>query len=148
MKITNQQQRLPIDAHIIALDETNDYFIKDEDKLFIQAIRGIYFFDRNEITHCCEFTPIYYLYHLYDELILTKLGTKLTLEEQDNLYQRYEFCGGDDIYVHCNMIDKIIKLKPEWDYHHYGNTRVSYEDTGYDEQIDSLKEHFCGNRYF
>jgi len=143
-----KQQRLPIDAHIIALDKTHNYLIKDEDKPFVETIRGIYFFDRNEITRCCELTPSYYLYHLYDEVVLTKLGNSLSEEDRDNLYQKYEFCGGEDIYVHCNTIDKIVKIAPKFGYHHYGNTGVSYDDTDYEEQIESLREHFCGNHYF
>ena len=68
---TATSRTLPIDAYVIAFSEIDHYFIKDEDRPHIQDIRGVYLFNHNERTFCCEFTPSYWLIHLYDEVILT-----------------------------------------------------------------------------
>jgi hypothetical protein len=133
----------PIDAHVIALDETNHYFIDPKDKPFIKQIRGVYLYDANQHTYCCEFTPSYWLMHLYDQVILSKEGEALDEFAKDEIYQKYEFNGGEDIYVHCHTIDALVEKAGRWEHHHYGSTGAKYKDSNYDEQIDGLREHLC-----
>lgn len=45
----------------VALDETKHWNLSDEDKPFVKAIMGVYFYDANEYTYCCEITPSHYL---------------------------------------------------------------------------------------
>jgi hypothetical protein len=146
-EIDAEVHTLPIDAHVISLDETDHYQIDPEDAPFIAQIRGAYFYDSNVVTHCCELTGSYYLMHIGDSVILTPAGEELTDEQKDDIYQKYEFNGGDDIYVHCHTIDRLAANAGRFEYHHYGETGVSYEDSDYDEQIEGLREHFCGNAY-
>ena len=127
-----------IDAYVVSLDETNNYILNPRESEYIQSIRGVYFYDYNEQTCCCEFAPSYWLYHLYDEVVFNEEGEKLSEEEKSVIYDIYENNGGDDIYVHCHTIDKMKK-------HHYGSTGVKYSESDYDEQIEGLREHFCGN---
>ena len=140
------QRRMPIDAYVVAFSEKHHYQIKDEDQPHIQDIRGIYLLNRNERTFCCELTPSYWLIHLYDEVILTE-DAEETLDDyqRDRLYQEYEYCGGDDIYVHCHTIDALLAAKKPFTVHHHGRTGVRYSQANYDEQIEWLAEHFCGN---
>ena len=138
-------KRLRINAWVIGFDETRNYNIKPEHAPHIQAIYGYYLFDRNEVTHCCELTPSYYLIHLYDVVILTpEAQDSLDEEMKDQIFQ--EYCGGDNIYVHCRSVDAILRKrgKPKRTYH-YGETGVKFTDTDYDEQMESLREHLCGN---
>ena len=144
---TTDIHTLPIDAQVISLNETEYYQIDEADAPFIAEIRGAYFFDRNLITHCCELTGSYFLMHVSDCVILTDAGKELTDEQKDDIYEKYECNGGDDIYVHCHTIDRLIENAGRFEYHNYGETGVSYEDSVYDEQIEGLREHFCGNAY-
>ena len=140
--------KLPIDAYVITFSEIDHYFLTEKDRPHIQNIRGVYLFDHNERTFCCEMTPSYWLIHLYDEVILTPEADEALDEfEKDDIYQEYENCGGDDIYVHCHTIDAIIEADKPNTVHHYGGTNVSYDDSDYDEQLEGLQEHFCCNHY-
>ena len=121
------------------MDETNNYNLDPRESGYIQSIRGAYLYDRNEQTCCCEITPSYDLLHLYDEVVFNEEGEKLSEEEKSVIYDIYENCSGDDIYVHCHTIDKMKKQ------YHYGSTGVKYSESDYDEQIEGLREHFCAN---
>jgi hypothetical protein len=139
---------LPIDAHVVAIDATEFYEIDKADRPFIAAIRNVYLYDKNSLTHICSLTPSYWLVHLYDQVIFNKKGNKLSDDRKNEIYEKYEFCGNDDDYFDCGRIDAIedAGLAGKRFVHHYhGATGVSYEDTPYDEQIDSLREHFSGN---
>ena len=140
------QQRLPIDAYVVAFSEKHHYQIEEKDQPHIQDIRGVYLLNRNERTFCCGMTPSYWLIHLYDEVILTEDAEEaLDDYERDRLFQEYEHCGGDDIYVHCHAIDAMIAAMKPTTVHHHGRTGVPYSQANYDEQIEALAEHFCGN---
>jgi hypothetical protein len=136
---------LPIDAHVLAFDETSHYHIPEADAPYIAQIRGVYLFDANQRTHCCELTPSYYLIHLYDEVHLTDAGLALDESAQDDLYQQYEYCGGDDCYVHCHTVESRIEKANRGVHYHYGNPEVTYDDVTYDEQMEALREHLCCN---
>jgi hypothetical protein len=139
------KERLPIDAIVVALDETEHYSFRSGDDQYIEKMLGVYLIDRAEQTCCCEFTPSYYLYHLYDTMVLSAAGRELADEQADRLSQDYEFCGGcDDCYAHCRVIDKLAAEN----IHVYGATGVSYDDSTYEEQIEGLAEHFRCNRPF
>lgn len=140
-------ERLPIDARCVLFDETDYYGIDDEDKPFIGSINGIYLYDKNERTHCCEWTPSYWLIHLYD--VIDFKGDPSD-DKRDELSQKYEYNGGDDIYVHCHTLDETEKRqkkkrKCRRTLIEIGKTGVNYADVDHDEQMDSLREHYCGN---
>ena len=137
--------RLPIDAYVVSFSQIGDYSIKEEDRRHIQDIRGVYIFDRHQRTFCCEMTPSYWLIHLYDEVILTPEADKLEEFEKDAIYQEYEYCGGEDIYIHCHTIDAMIEANKPFSVHHYGRTNVRYDESDYDEQLEGLREYFCCN---
>ena len=133
---------MKIDAYVIALDETR--YVDECDRPFIRQARGVYLFDRNQHTYCCEMTPSYYLIHLYDEILLTEEGE--ALDDPDRLYETYECCNGDDRYAHCRDIDAIIERDEPFTVYHYGDTDADADaDAEYDEQLDALRENFCCN---
>jgi len=74
MSNTTTTDRLPIDIYAVNLDFTDDFAIDPADRPYIENIRAIFMFDRNQRTHCCELTPSYYLIHLYDEIYWTGSG--------------------------------------------------------------------------
>jgi len=139
------EPRTPIDAYVIALDETDHYYISEADRPYIRQIRGVYLFDRNERTHCCELTPSYYLIRLWDEVLLTEAGEALDDFAADRLYQEYEYCGGDDCYVHCHTIEKLIGDSKPFTVHHHGDTEVDEQDVDHDGQMEALREEFNCN---
>ncbi len=141
-------EQLPIDAQVIALNETEYFNIDPADAPYIAEIRGNYFFDRNQRVHCCELTPSYFLIFLGHIVILNDgFGPEFDEYAKSAIYEKYEYCGGDDIYVHCNTVDRLIENAAKGDHYDYGNTGVSYEDSEYDDQIEGLREHFQGNAY-
>jgi hypothetical protein len=139
------EERTPIDAYVIALDETASYEIDDADRPYVRQIHGVYVFDRNQRTHCCEWTPSYYLIHLYDEVIFTEQGDTLDEYAADELYQKYEYCGGEDCYVHCHTIERIIERNEPFTVYHYGDSDVDEHDADYDAQMDAIREDCCCN---
>jgi hypothetical protein len=142
---TEIETRTPIDAHVLALDETDHYFIDPPDAPFIARIRGGYLFDRNQRTHGCEWTPSYYLIHLYDQVLLTDAGNALDDDARDALYQKYEYEGGDNCYVHCHTVERLIEKAGRFEHHHYGDPEMDLDDVEYDDQIEALREHLCCN---
>jgi len=151
---TESESRTLIDAYAVALDETDHYTIEEADRPYIEKIMGVYLFDRNQRTHCCELTPSYWLTHLYDQVILTEVGR--ALEELDGFaadmfYQEYEQCASDGIYthyVHCHSIDALIERNEKLTVHHYGNQEFCDRDTDYDDQMEDIREYLCSNRPF
>jgi hypothetical protein len=142
---TATPRNLPIDAYVVSFSQIGDYSIKEEDRRHIQEIRGVYLFDSNQRTFCCEMTPSYWLIHLYDEVVLTPEADELDEFEKDAIYQKYEYCGGEDIYVHCHTIDAMIEANKPFSVHHYGRTNVSYDKSEYEAQLEGLREYFCCN---
>ncbi len=130
-----------IDAWAIALDETDHYDISEADAPLIKQIRGVYLFDRNRRTYACEMTPSYWLTHLYDQVILVDDDDP----RREELHEDYEGYPGDDIYVHCSTIDKIIAENDRNVVDHYGDTEVSFDNVDYANQMESVREYFCGN---
>ncbi len=146
--MTDEKPRtLPIDAHLVMFDTTSKWNFRDEDKPYIDQIHSVYLFDQNEITHCCELTPSYYLIHLYDEVILSEAGGELSEEKKSELYEFYESPVVDNcnIYVHCYMIDEIVKENKRSRHYHYGETGISFEDVSVEDQMESLRERYNCN---
>jgi hypothetical protein len=138
-------REIPIDARLIAMNQTEFYQIAEADKPFIRAIRAVYLYDKNQVTHLCEFTPSYYLIHLYDEVMFTDAGADLDDFKQDEIFQRYEHCGSENVYMHCHDVDQMARSGKRFTHYKAGRTGVSFEDTSREEQMEALREHYCAN---
>ena len=134
------ETRLPIDARIIAINETEYYNLPEEHKPYIQAIHGVYLYDANQQVHCCDLAASYYLIFLYNLVILTKEGERL-----DKVWDEYN-CPGENTYMYCRTVKKLAKATA--DYMVYGGTGISYDESDYDEQIADLVETFSCNLPF
>lgn len=139
---TAEPETIPLDAYVIALDETEYYNIKPEHKPHVRQIRGIYLFDRNTHVHCCEFTPSYYLIHVEDQVIPAD-ETPDELEER--LDSDYAYHGGENKYVHVHTVEGILKAAQPFTVHHYGDSGVSFDDVERDDQMEAIREHFRCN---
>ena len=144
---------LPIDAHVIAIDITGDCEIDKADKKYIDRIYDVFLYDSNEVTHCCEITPSYFLRYLYTFFKGTGeyMAGELSENQREALHDKYETADSDDSYFHCGDIAKMVVEKAAQKpplYLHHGGTEKSYEDETYEEQIERLIEHFSGNQPF
>lgn len=111
--------------HVVAINDTHYWNLKEEDKPYIEKMLSVYYFDKNEITYCCEITPSYFLCGLYNTAVC-KLDTPEAVRER--IYDRYEGEPCDDCYVHCSVADRM-ESKP------YGE----------DEDEDVVREYWQGN---
>jgi hypothetical protein len=140
----------PIDARVIAIDETAYYEFPPKHAPYIRAIRGVYLYDANQHTHCCELTPSHWLIFLYHSVLLTETGDALDDKAREALLEEYEVCNnGEDLCIwisHCSTMERLAKATG--DYLKYGATEISYNDESYDEQIEGLIEYFGGNPPF
>lgn len=141
--------RSPIDAHVIAIDETEHYTFPAEDAPYIDRILAVYLYDANERTHLCELTPSHFLRYLHHVVHLTEAGENLSDERREELYTDYEVENfNEDVYMYCATLKRLAAAGTPENYDHYGATEVSYEDSEYDDQIEGLIEHFNGNPPF
>jgi|LakMenEpi03Aug12_release.lakeMendotaPanAssembly.Ray.scaffolds.fasta_scaffold1722534_1 hypothetical protein len=91
------------EIYIVAIDATSNYSQQMVDEY--GRIFDIYYFNINEVTHCCEITPSYCLEYVAsycekqpeDELLREKMYDDL---QEANLFSE----GG---YYHCNYIDSL-----------------------------------------
>lgn len=66
----NDQKSTPIDIWVVALDETKYWLFQDQPWAgLVERIEGVYFFDRNRITHLCSFSGSYWLEHVESRII-------------------------------------------------------------------------------
>ena len=143
------ETRSPIDARVIAIDETKFYTFPAEHAPYIDRILAVYLYDASERTHCCELTPSHFMIFLYHVVRLTKAGESLSDEERGKLYDEYEIENyGEDCYMHCRDLERRAEAGTPENYYNYGATEVSYEDSEYDDQIEGLIEHLNGNPPF
>ena len=136
-----------VDFCLVRLDETQYYadgFLKS---LGVKKAYGVYLYHRGEATHCCEFTPSYYLrqididFELEDQFDYDHpLFDSVSEEADTELRQAQEWDGK---YVHCCDIDAL----PDKDRHVYGKPFDGPvpEGVDYDSIIEGITEHFQGN---
>jgi hypothetical protein len=141
--------QVPIDARVVALNVTGRYLIDDQDRPFIKRIDDVFLYDRNERTHCCEWTPSHYLIYLYTNVVVS---AETDDRKREALQEKYGYLPTDNCYVHCHEIDAIEKNARPFRYHTHGdpgfeNARDEYEtdEAWHDAVMDALREHFCCN---
>jgi hypothetical protein len=113
---TTETDRREIDAHAVEFNETEHYNIDEKDAPHIKSIQGVYVFDCNEVTHCCELTGSYYLIHLYTSICF---NDGVTDEIIDRLLDKYTHNpDNQDMYVHTAALNRQIEDETT---HHYGD---------------------------
>ena len=150
--MTDTENRVTIDARVIALNRTHHYLIDAKHQPSIARIEEVYLYDKNQHTHCCELTPSYYLIHLYTRVIFSPKGDKLNEHEQDEIFQAYEHEVTEECYVHCHEIDALETQAKPFTYHIHGDPEFGdaadefeNEEDFHDSVMDALREHFQGN---
>jgi len=149
MTTATANDRREIDAYAVALDETDHYNIDQADAPFIVRIRGVYLFDRNERTYCCELTPSYFLIHLYDQI---EFADEADEDVREALDEKYAHEPSDDIYVHCGDIERIIAAGKPYTVSHYGDCApndwedsIADPDERHRAEMERVAEDLCAN---
>ena len=97
---------------VIAIDETSNWDLsKCPYKEFIERMEGVYVYDENQHTYCCECSPSYWLVFLeyrpvFKDSVKDQENHKEIVEAIDAWIPHGEFdC---DCYVHCKDIAKTV----------------------------------------
>ncbi len=153
MTTATETDRRIIDAYAVALDET--FYIAPEDQPYVARIMGTYVFDRNEHTHCCEWTPSYYLIFVSTSIVLTDAGEALGESAREELYERYETEPSEDGYFHCHEIDRIIDAGKPFTVDHYGDVAqhdledgIEDADERHHAEMEAIREDLSCNHPF
>ena len=149
MNTATETNRREIDAYAVALDETEHYNIDPADAPYIQRIDGVYLFDRNEKTHCCELTASYYLIYLYASVVFTD---DISDDLRNKLDEKYAHEPSDDIYVHCHTVDRIVAAGKPYTVSHYGDVGpddladdLQETDVRHNLEMEAIREDMCAN---
>ena len=149
--ITMGEPARVIDARIIAIDETHNFNLDDEDEEYIERIVSIYLYDTEDVVHTCEAAGSFTLRHLRDEVRLTEAAHKvLTEDEIHEIYDKYENEHADLFStVHCFDIFKLEdELRDQHDRFHKEGRIVLPADTNYEEYMEELWEDCRANVRF
>lgn len=128
---------------VIALAEQG-WNIQDEHKQYIDKILTVYYFNQNEHTHLCEFTPSYELNHFEYQVRLTEAGEALRETNEhlcDEIRDEYEQIYVEErvTYMHVATVDKFIKWvadeKLEYRHHEYGDIAPDLADAELAEDL-------------
>ena len=153
MALNVEDPTLPVDACVIALDETRDWTILGDDQPYIERILGVYLYDRGCYTYCCSATPSYFLDYLRTRVDLTASGEALSEERKQEIYDRYEGCEVimDDPsgYFDVSTINRLAnEAQAEGSmFHQYGLLVPAEEDMTREEVMEDIREDVQGNHY-
>lgn len=138
MNVKTRNAPTRLDLWIVRLDRTADFHIDDSDAPHIEAIWGVYLYDRARRVHCCELTPSYWLEWLYDTVECCPDVPEETAEQLYGKYENHPDAGGG-IYLHCHEVEALRGQ------HHHGRERVH---TTYDEVFEAVADHYRANHVF
>ena len=117
---------------VVKIEETQFWskkIVKKAGKLF-----GVYIFDENESTFCCEITPSHYLRFLYS------FTEKFVDDKTNELIRESDATEGGDFYMHSGDANKIEAVAT-YEFEYEGEI----EDEDYREKLDSLLDTLAGN---
>ncbi len=145
------ERKIQPDIHFVALDETHNFSINEEDAPFIQMILGVYSYDASVVTHCCEITPSYWLGN-HGHIVRFKDYGSVSEDDKERFFDRYELVKDEDggKYVHCRSVDSIattLQAKRDFRYCHLGHPPTVREDFDTDEQFEKAVEDWAGEIY-
>lgn len=110
-----EDKKIVPNFEIVKFEETEFYDATELTRLGIKKVYGIYLYDKNQVTFCCELTPSYCLYYVdfcYDNS--SDLTDVQCEEAYDWLVEANS--GNEEVeYFHCSDIDVFPKEdRREW----------------------------------
>jgi len=141
-------ETLPMDLHVIAIDETEYWTMPEHMSAVIGRIEQLYYYDANRVTYCCEMTPSYWL-EAYDVRFIPKSGCVVGDDLDERIYDTLrQHADLEGTYYHCHNINGLIKRYQaegvNFRYRHIGSQDVDPE-VDYDEQFMYIREGLCSN---
>jgi hypothetical protein len=94
----------------VSINETKQYKINPEDQEDVLAIHGVYCYDPDSTTYCCELTPSHDLQYLYTYLTLSS-SAQDNYTRREELFERYCNEPGEDIYMHVSDVQALRQQK-------------------------------------
>jgi len=131
----------------VRLDETQHW--SDEIKSQVKAIYAHYLFDENQVTHCCEVTPSYWLRWVGFDIETEDPKAELP----DVLYETIEhefYAQGQENsgYYHCHVIDRIEDEHRKKVFMESADLDPWSEGYGYDNVFDEVHDAWNENPLF
>jgi hypothetical protein len=141
------------DWWVVAIDETKHWNIAEEDVPLIDCILGVYIYDANTYTHCCELAPSYWLCLSYETIVFKGMPgegasdaeERVWEKKRDDLEEKYLRSVHDDSlhYRHVSDVEHMRAAHPET-FRHYGDVDGDDEDRG----EEHVREHEMCNPPF
>jgi len=125
----------------VRIDETH-YWSEDVQEK-VDKVWGIYIFDKNTHTHCCEITPSYCLYNAGFAIEAPELDQDELEELEQDMYAG--FCTEPVTYMHCHSVDKMPEENFDWDFHLNEDEYNFDDDDEYQQMMDDMIQYYCGN---
>lgn len=135
----------------VRIDETETFKGWLEKYTFWGKIYGVYIYDANEVTYCCNMTPSYCLYPVgyaleWDGMDLEEMAAKsgIPYDELDYLENTID---EDEIvsYYHCGSIDRLSETEKVLQVDYSLESNSSDWDETYRYLLDKAKETYRGN---
>jgi hypothetical protein len=134
-KATTEEE---LDIHVIALEETEFFQLEESERPYIRGIHGVYFYDKNCHTYCCELSPSYYFHFLYYTVIVHE---SVDDSVRERLSDKYETLPSEDMYINVYLADALqeryIAEKAPFMYHHEGSIPLCEEGETVEERYMS-----------
>ena len=124
------------DVYVVAIDETDMWHLGETDMQQVQRIEGVYFFDRNIVTHLGSLQGSYMLHGLEHRAQL-KPGTSEDDESRIQDLVADEPC--EDDYFSTSTVDQILC--------HYASPNVSHIGCPAEANFEELDGHTDEERY-
>jgi len=92
----------------VKINETQHWNEKFRKDYGIKALFGVYVFDSESHTHCCELTPSYEMHFVHTQ---PDWHGELTEEQREDMYE--QITEGDNYanepvtYMHCSSVDRF-----------------------------------------
>jgi hypothetical protein len=94
---------------VLLLDET-EHWREDIVKAAGGQVFGVYLYNPNQVTHCCEFTPSFALTFLNSIPLEYPDGEEAREQLHDDLIDGNVHCE-PITYVHCHDVDKLPHIR-------------------------------------
>ena len=100
------KRALAPDVYVIVMNETCYWNLPEALMQHVERIEGVYVFNRNEHTYCCEMTPSYWLEFVENRAIYKEGTPSRLIDEIDN--QVLSASDEHGHYYHVYEIDTAI----------------------------------------
>ena len=121
------------DWALVKLDERK--YWREDIRRATKEIYGVYAFNRNSYTYCCEATPSYELHFIANDYVEIN---GLTEDQQNDLDEHIVSSRNDAvIYLHVGFLEDLMKVHPER-FKNVGKIEIEEDDAPRDQLNDTI----------